>query len=193
MPADLLRRRPEIWRAEAAVLRAGADAGLARADLWPRLTLGGNLTASGTPVEASAFSPLGPVVVAGLGPNLTIPVFDWGQRRAVVDARDAGFRAATAAYRLAILEGVEEVEAALANAAAAARRTDLLERAVARAAGAVRLSDALYRSGLATLLERLDADTALLSAQLELVGAREDAFVSVVALHKALGGAGPGT
>ncbi len=188
VPADLLRARPEIRRAEAAVLRAGADAGLARAELWPRLTLGGSLTVSGTPLGASLFSPAGPQVAAGLGPSLTMPLFDWGQRRAVVDARDASFRAAVEGYRQSVLEGLEEVEVALVASTRAREREVLLERSTARAAEALRLADIVYRQGLSSLVERLEAEAAWLGARLELVTAREEAFAAAIALHKALGG-----
>jgi outer membrane protein TolC len=192
VPADLLRARPDIRRAELAVVGAAAELGVARADLWPRLTLGGGLTVTGTAVGASLLSPAGPILSAVGGPSLSIPLFDWGARRAAVEARGARLGEASLAYRQAVLEAAEEVEAALATLGAEGARAERLELAEASARRALRSAEALYRQGLVSALDLIQAEGDLLRAGVELAGAREGEALAVVALHKALvGGAEP--
>lgn len=93
-------------------------------------------------------------------------------------------------HRRRALEGVEEVEASLAASARGRKREALLERSAGWAAEALRLADVVYRQGLSSLIERLEAEAVWLGARLELVTAREKGFSAAVALHKALGRTG---
>lgn len=111
-PADLLRTRPEIRRAELNVLRAAGELGLARADLYPKLALGGSLTSS-TRMVGDVDHPNKAIV--SIGPVVDFPIFDWNARHDVADARDAALSAAVLAYRQSVLEGVAEAETALAQ------------------------------------------------------------------------------
>ncbi|EQD58799.1 transcriptional regulator, Fis family, partial [mine drainage metagenome] len=82
-PADLLRTRPDVQRAEAAVLHAAGELGIARANLYPRLGLGWTATSS----AQIAGSELGRMrTIPSLGPVINMPLFDWGLRRAQVSA-----------------------------------------------------------------------------------------------------------
>lgn len=110
LPADLVRVRPEIQRAERLIAQAGAELGIAVADLYPRMTLVGDITAKGdligTPLAERATN-------ASAGLSIHIPLLDWGARRAVVSAREASLTESIFAYRLAVLEGIEDTENAL--------------------------------------------------------------------------------
>ncbi|MBS0463901.1 MAG: TolC family protein, partial [Proteobacteria bacterium] len=112
VPADLVRTRPEIRQAELDVLRAAGELGIARADLWPKLGLGGTLI-SATRLNGDLDHPN--KAIPSLGPMIDIPLFDWGARHDVVKARDAQLQAAVLGYRHAVLEGVAEAESALAQ------------------------------------------------------------------------------
>lgn len=186
VPADLVRTRPEIARAEQVVAQAAAELGVSIADLYPRLSLSGEIVASGNLDGAPR---LGRAVNPSAGVSITLPLLDWGARRALVNAREAVLAEAILAYRQAVLEGVEETENAL-NAIHAERRraAGVATRAVAarRAAGNM---DVLYRRGLASLTERLDAAVALREVELDAAEVTEQEALAVVALHKALGGA----
>lgn len=184
MPADLIRTRPEIRSAERLVARRAADVGVATAELYPRLTLSGTLTISGNVLARPLPGQL--VTVAG-GPALTIPLLDWGQRRAIVDARDADLREAIAGYRSAVLQGVEEVEVSLASIRNQNVRIARLQSAVSATRRAFETADTLYKQGLTGLTERLTAETEWRQAELDLAEASEAAGVSVVRLYKALG------
>lgn len=188
-PADILRTRPEIAAAEYAVLQAAAEVGVARADLFPRLTLGGTLTLSGDSIGSTVGGSAG--VVGGVL-ALSIPLFDWGARRAVVTARDAQLAGAAAAYRLAVLEGVADVEIALAALAGERVRIQHLSTASASARQASENSRRLYAEGLIEVSDLLAAKAVARQAQLNLAEACLAEALGVVRLHKALGGAMPG-
>lgn len=188
-PADLIRTRPEIRSAERLVARRAADVGVATAELYPRLTLSGTLTIAGNVLARPLPGQL--VTVAG-GPALTIPLLDWGQRRAIVDARDADLREAVAGYKSAVLQGVEEVETSLAAIRSQNARIARLQSAVSATNRAFDSADTLYKQGLTGLTERLTAETEWRQAELELADAREAAGIAVVRLFKALG-APPGS
>jgi outer membrane protein, multidrug efflux system len=183
-PADLVRTRPEIRAAERNVARRAADVGVATAELYPRLTLSGTLTIAGNVLARPLPGQL--VTVAG-GPALTIPLLDWGQRRAIVDARDADLREAVAAYKGAVLFGVEEVEVSLASIRSQNARIARLQSAVSAASRAYETAATLYAQGLTGLTERLTAESEWRQAELDLAEAREAAGVAVVRLYKAIG------
>ncbi len=189
-PADLVRTRPEIRSAERTIARRAADVGVATAELYPRLTLSGTLTIAGNVLARPLPGQL--VTVAG-GPALTIPLLDWGQRRAIVDAREADLREAIAGYRGAVLQGVEEVEVSLASIRNQNARIARLHSAVSATFRAYQTADALYKQGLTGLTERLTAETEWRQAELELADAHEAAGVAVVRLYKALGAPAAGT
>src|SRR5690348_12938660 len=108
VPADLLRTRPEIRYAETQVLKAAGELGIAKADMYPHLALGSSLTFAAL---IKGHTRLGDVNNSfAIGPIISIPLFDWGQRRAVRDARDDQLQAALVAYRQAVLKGAAEVE-----------------------------------------------------------------------------------
>ncbi len=188
-PADLVRTRPEIRSVERLVARRAADVGVATAELYPRLTLSGTLTIAGNVLAQPLPGQL--VTVAG-GPALTIPLLDWGQRRAIVEAHEADLREALAGYRSAVLQGVEEVEISLASIRNQNALIVWLQAAVAATRRAFETADTLYRRGLTGLTERLTVETEWRQAELDLADASEQAGVAVVRLYKAFGAPSPG-
>lgn len=186
VPADLLRTRPEIARAQAQVLKAAGELGIAHADRFPRIGLGGAITWA-TRVRGVNFGDTNNI--SGIGPVIDIPLFDWGMRAAAEHARDDELKAALLAYRQAVLQGASEVETALAalhharvgvqNAGEAA---DALQRGA-------RLSATLRRLGQADDLDVADAKIAAAKAELDAEQAREREGIAFITLYKALGGA----
>lgn len=188
VPADLLRTRPEIRQAELDVLRAAGELGIARADLWPKLGLGGTLI-SATRLNGDLDHPN--KAIPSLGPMIDIPLFDWGARRDVVKARDAQLQAAVLGYRHAVLEGVAEAESALAQwqgerlrTIAAATVSELAQRARARVLR-------LQAIGQADDNDRAQADIALAQSQVQAALAQRDAAIAFIAVYKSLGGTLP--
>jgi NodT family efflux transporter outer membrane factor (OMF) lipoprotein len=186
-PAELLRTRPEIRRAEADVLKAAGAAGLARADRYPSIGLGGSLTYSARVIGHTRLSDTDDIVT--FGPLIDIPLFDWGMRHANADARDAELSAALLAYRQAVLEGVAEAENAMATLEYQRERVAALERALTGATQGAQASATLRRIGLADGLDDVSATAAFAQARIETMQARQDRNLAFIALYKALGGA----
>ncbi|HEY8682442.1 MAG TPA: TolC family protein, partial [Rhodanobacter sp.] len=113
-PADLVRTRPEIARAEADVLQAAGAQALAHADLFPRIGLGGSIDWS-TDINNNHRNSSTPNAIDSFGPEINIPLFDWGIRLAAKHAKDHELKASVLAYRQAVLQGIAEVETALGN------------------------------------------------------------------------------
>ena len=186
LPADLLRTRPEIQRAELTVLKAAANLGIAKADLYPRLSLGGLLIASAPFAGISLGTPHS---TQAIGPVIDIPLFDWGARRSVVSARDAELKATELAYRAAVLAGVGEVETALATLQLRRVQVDAASASVQALQHADALTQTLQKQQLADDLDRNAIRMKLLHARIELLQARQAQNLAYVALYKALGGA----
>lgn len=180
-PADLLRARPDVRAAEHRVLKAAAEVGIANADLYPKLRLGGTIGVGGP----SLGSPFG---LAG-GPSLQIPLFDYGRREATVHARRALLDEALAAYRQTVLIAYQEAAGALANWRAAREATKRLAAAIETERRATRRMDVLRREGLADAGKHTDVEAGLLLAQRRLVVAKETEALALVAAYKALGAA----
>lgn len=185
-PADLLRTRPEIAHAEAEVLKAAGDAGIARADLLPRLGIGGslvwstNLTTHRRTSDNALFS---------AGPLIDIPLFDWGAREAELRASKHDLKASVYAYRQTVLEGVAEVETSLGQLEQQRQRQAAEQRAHAALARAERASATRVRLHLAAPAEQIDSQLALAQASLALTEATAAHDLAFVSLYKALGGA----
>jgi NodT family efflux transporter outer membrane factor (OMF) lipoprotein len=187
LPAELLRMRPDVRGSEITILQRAAQADVAYSELFPRLTLGGTIEVRAnvlaTPIAGT------PVTIAG-GPGISIPLFDWGQRRALLDAREAELKESIAFYRRVVLEAVGEVEIALSQVRQQARRVERLRIAGTAARRAFETAQRLYRAGEINLTERLQAEADLRQAELDLAAASESQSLAMVALYRALG-AGP--
>jgi NodT family efflux transporter outer membrane factor (OMF) lipoprotein len=187
LPADLLRTRPEIRYAQAQVLKAAGELGIAKAALYPRLALASSLSFSAL---VTGHTKLGGVNdTFAIGPIIDIPLFDRGQRRAVRDARADQLQAALLTYRQAVLQGAAEVETSLANLHASKQRLRAADAAVAATQQGVRLSETLQGLGQADAIEIDHASAASIDAEVTLNQARLAHALAYVALYKALGGA----
>jgi NodT family efflux transporter outer membrane factor (OMF) lipoprotein len=184
-PADLLRTRPEIRKAELDVLRAAGELGIAKADLWPKLALGGFLTSS-TRMVGDIDRPN--KAIPGIGPVIQIPIFDWGMRRDVVDARDAALSAAVLAYKQAVLEGIAEAESALAQWQRARAQISAAGTALLAAERSAERTRKLQGIGLADKSDAASAQIGSAQAQLVYAVAQRDAAIAYIAVYKSFGG-----
>jgi multidrug efflux system outer membrane protein len=182
LPAQVLRRRPDIAQAEQQVAAADHSLDAARAAFMPSV----QLTGTDGYVVSDLLSD--PVHLFSIGGSALAPIFEGGRLRAQADAAAARRDQAAFAYRKTALTAFREVEDALA----AARRTDeqvaALERQRQAAANALALASNRYRAGYSPYLEQLDAQRVLLAVDLALVQARGDRLTASVALYQALGG-----
>jgi multidrug efflux system outer membrane protein len=185
MPSALLERRPDVQRAEALLVSANAQIGVARAAMFPSLTLTG---AGG--LESAALSTLlkGPAHFWSLGFGLTAPIFDGGRNAAGVDQAGARQREAVGAYQGAVATAFKEVADALANQRAAAESQADVERRAASADTAERLAKARFDAGYSGYLELLDAQRTATATRLDGVRNRQAQLNASVDLFKALGG-----
>jgi outer membrane protein, multidrug efflux system len=187
-PPDLLRTRPEIATAEADVLRAAGEAGIARTDVYPHIGLGSSLDWSLTLLTHHNVFRSGEGIFSA-GPVVDMPLFDWGMRVAQAHAKSHELQAAVYNYRQAVLQGVAETETAMSDL----QQLHLREVAATQAAQALGHSAAAvgkrHSLGLSSPLDVQDALIAQQNAQLALIATRGERDLAYVSLYKALGGA----
>jgi NodT family efflux transporter outer membrane factor (OMF) lipoprotein len=177
-PAALLYRRADIRRAEADLIAANADIGVARSALFPSLSL--DLDA------AVATDPL--TTTIAIGSSLLAPIFQGGRLRAGVKLSEARKAELVEAYRKTVLVALQEVEDALAAVKAAQQRVADLSIALNEARSAYRLSRVQYEAGAIDFQTLLDAQRTLFVAEEALAIARFDRLAAAVQLVRALGG-----
>ena len=181
-PADMIRRRPDLRAAEARLMAATADIGVEQADLYPALRLPGAVTAdlSDGPGEGLA---------ASLSAVLDVPLFDFGRRQGEVTAAEARAAEAALAYELAVLTALEDVETGLVAIESVQARLADLEIAVRESERAFDQLNALYREGLASFIDVLDAQRTLIASRESLVDSQADLAAAVIDLNVALASA----
>jgi outer membrane protein, multidrug efflux system len=185
LPSEVLRRRPDIRRAERELAAVTARIGVATADLFPRFSLTGTLGVAATDV-ASVFT--GGSRFSSIGPQVVWPIFAGGRIRANIRVEEARQEAALARYEQTILGALEETENALVAYGNEQVRRARLAEAVGESRLALQLSRELYLRGLADFLTVLDNERSLYAAEDQLVQSDRTRAVSLIALYKALGG-----
>jgi NodT family efflux transporter outer membrane factor (OMF) lipoprotein len=187
-PAELLRTRPEIRHAEQNVLHAAGELGIARADLYPKLGIGGSLI-SATSVTGDVDRPNKAVPL--IGPMVTIPIVDWGARREVVTAREAALSAAVLAYREAVLECVAEAQTALAQFDEKSALVDNAQTGMMLSERSAQSAQTLQLIGLGDGFDSSNANIVLDQSRLQQTATLRERALSYIALYKAFGGAIP--
>lgn len=185
LPSELLRRRPDIRRAERDVAGATARIGVATADLYPRFSLTGSFgfAADKVPSLPDASSRFW-----SIGPAVRWPLLDWSRIRSNIKVQDARTEQALVRYERAVLGSFEEVENALvAYSREQARRRSLTE-SVASNRRAFDLANQLYKSGISDFQRVLDSQRSLFAAEDALSDSERTVTSNLVALYKALGG-----
>lgn len=185
LPSDLLRRRPDVRRAERQLAAATARVGAATADLFPRFSLTGSLgLASGT------FHNIGRLDSAyySVGPSVSWPIIDFGRIRANIQVQTERQGQAADQYTAAVLVSLEDVENALVAYTQEQARYKELKAAVDANERAVSLATQLYQKGLTDFLTVLDAQRNLFASQDQLVQSEQLVSSDVISLYKSLGG-----
>jgi multidrug efflux system outer membrane protein len=185
LPAQLLERRPDIAAAERRVAAANAQIGVAKAALFPAISLigdfGGESKSLSTLVQSSG-------KIWSIGFALSLPIFTAGRLSAEVDATTARQKQALATYQKSIQTAFREVADALVNVEQSAATTTDLQTSVDAASNALRLATRRYEVGYAAYLNVLDAQRSLNFSQLALIRNRQAQLSASVDLMKALGG-----
>ena len=185
LPSDLLRRRPDVRRAERELAASTAAIGVETAELFPKFSLIG--TAGFQSLSLSDwFAPGGRYWSAG--PTVRWRFLDFGRIRAQVKAATARQEQALAFYEKTVLVSFEDVENALVAYANEQVRYQALTAAVAANRRALELANSLYTNGLGQFLNVLDAERSLYQAEDQLADSERSVSQNLVALYKALGG-----
>jgi multidrug efflux system outer membrane protein len=185
LPSGLLDRRPDVRSAEQAMIAANAQIGVARAALFPAISLTAALGAQSAELSQLLSSGAG---VWSLGVGLAAPIFDAGRREARVEQADARREQALAGYQRSIESAFREVSDALVNVGESAATEDELRVRLEAARSALELSTIRYQSGYSPYLEVLDAQRTANDAELAFVRNRQARLAFSVDLMKALGG-----
>lgn len=185
IPATLARRRPDIRQAEATLHAQTANIGVSVAQLFPSLSLTGQLGVRNTDVSyldnwSSHFY--------SVGPSLSIPIFQGGQLVSSVKLARAQQASAALDYRQTVLTALQDVENALVSYRADQARVTALDETTGSLQRAFDLASDSYRQGISTFIEVLDAQRQLAQAQEQATQARMQSALDLVALYKALGG-----
>ncbi|MGI4950264.1 MAG: efflux transporter outer membrane subunit [Janthinobacterium lividum] len=185
MPSELARRRPDIRQAEAQLHAATADIGQAEADFYPKITLSGSFA-----LQATQFKDLGSWSsrTYGVGPSLTIPIFEGGRLRRTLDLRKAQQQEAAINYQRVVLGAFHDVDNALIAYRAEQQRRDRLVAQVDQARRALGLATSRFRQGISDFLEVLNAQRGVLTAEQQQADSTTVVATNLVQLYKALGG-----
>jgi NodT family efflux transporter outer membrane factor (OMF) lipoprotein len=185
VPADVVRQRPDIRRAERELAAQTARVGIATADLYPKFTLSGSIGLESLALDNLFLSGSR---TYGIGPGFTWPVFNAGRIRQNIELQNALQEQALIQYEAAVLAALEEVENALiAYADEQVRRQSLTEASQA-AQRAADLAEIQYSSGLIDFQVVLLAQRSLLSLEDQLSVSEGEVTSNLIRLYKALGG-----
>lgn len=185
LPADLLKRRPDVIAAERRIQAASAKIGVAKASYFPNIALTGRF---GT--KSTDFSDL--LLSDGktwkLGGNLTMPLFDWGKISRNVDNAESQYQVALMRYQAQVLEALREVATTLASYHEAFEIYDLQTSLVAATKENLRIARLRYQNGVVSYLDVLDAQRSHASAEVALSSSISAKQIAMVNLYHSLGG-----
>jgi NodT family efflux transporter outer membrane factor (OMF) lipoprotein len=185
VPAELLRRRPDVRRAERTLAAQSARIGIAKADLLPQFSLTGTIEVTAEHADDlfthNAFEAFG-------GPGFRWAILNYGRLTNNVRVEDARYQALVGDYESTVLAAQAEVESAIAEFLGAQKQVDFLSRSVEAARRAVQVADTQYREGAVDYTRVLNTQQFLVQGQDRLVDTKGTVALSLTALYKALGG-----
>jgi len=185
IPADLIRRRPDIRAAERELAAQSARVGVAEADLYPRFTFNGTLQFAATDTS-SLFGSMSRL--SNIGPAFQWNIFNAGSVRSNINVQNERQKQALIKYEQTILQALEEVENAMVAYARELDRQESLKQAVTATRKSANLAESLYKDGLKDFIYVLDAQRALFAAEDQLAVSSAEVAANLVRLYKALGG-----
>jgi len=183
IPANVLRQRPDVRSAERNLAAATARIGVAKAQLFPALNIGGSLDTS-----ASSVKGLFDTITGGLFAGISQTIFSAGRLSAQVRSNRAAADGAFAAYKSSVLTALEDIENAVTALHSAEQREKQYAITYDAANNSAILARSQYRTGLTDFTTLNTQETALISARNGLVQARSDKATALIALYVALGG-----
>ncbi|MGB9991421.1 efflux transporter outer membrane subunit [Pseudoduganella rhizocola] len=182
LPGELLRRRPDVQAAEHRLHAATASIGVAKADLYPRITLG--VSAGLESLSGGGLDDWGSRQWS-IGPGLSLPLFDNGRRRAAVQLRELQQQEAAVSFQKTVLGAWHEMDDALSAYAAERQRQQQWQQRERSATSALALAQVRQQRGLSDAQPLLDARRAALQAQRERVRSEAALALRLLAICKA--------
>ncbi|RCK47902.1 efflux transporter outer membrane subunit [Thalassospira profundimaris] len=184
IPADLLRRRPDVRAAELALISATSQIGVETATLYPELTLRGSLALGAT---GYGTGPIVRTAMAAIGALLDATLYDGGERRANITVAEEEAEQAFLTYRQTLLAAIEEVESAIYGYVGAMQQRDSLIASVQYHRDAFEQSRVRYVQGLSDFLDVLDSQRSLTGSLQSLADAETDLELETINLYSAAG------
>ena len=181
LPSDLVRQRPDIRAAEALLHQAGANVGVATANLYPQIVLSGNGGAIGTSFVSGGD-------LWNVASSLTQPIYNGGALRAEKRQAEAAYQEANSAYRQTVLDAFQQVADTLTSIDHDAQTLKARSDAAAEADASYRIALGRYQAGGISELTLLAAERRQLQAALDRTGAIAARFTDSATLFQALGG-----
>lgn len=185
LPAEVIRQRPDVYRAQQDLIAAAEGVNVSRAALWPSLSLSGNVmrnrfSGGGTDITLNSWS-VGPF-------TLSLPLLGREGLRAQASAAEARYEAAARAYAATLRQAVAEVEHSLVALSSLAERVEATDTSVQGYDRSLRATEARYRVGLASLNELEEARRLKLAADSAAVALLQERIQAWISLYVALGG-----
>ena len=185
LPADLLRRRPDVAEAEQNLIAANANVGVANANFYPVFTITG--AAGFESVDLQHLFDWQSHIWQ-FGPDVSIPLFEGGKLRGQLEQAKEQYNETVANYRQAVLAAFQDVEDSLSNLHHYAIEAQAVDVAVNSSSEYLRLSNIQYNNGIINYLTVIDAERTLLTNQLTAAQVLNNQLISSVLLMKAMGG-----
>ncbi len=183
MPAELMRRRPDIRSAEFAALEQSARVGVATADLYPRISLNGTVglltTGGGLDLNSGFYA---------LGLRFWLPIFDYDRTKNTIRVEDARLQQLLVNYEAVVLRAQQEAEDGVVGFVRSHQIAAFAQNATASAQRSSDLAFIQYREGAVDFQRVIDAMRALLQEETTLAQAQSDIATNLISLYKALGG-----
>jgi multidrug efflux system outer membrane protein len=183
LPAEVLRRRPDVKAAEMQLAAQSALIGVSEAALYPSIALVGTVGLSDTSLSSSSSA-----IDWAAGPSFVWNIFDYGRLKNQVLVEDARFQQLYEVYHDTVLRAAREMDDAAVAFATSRAQVDILDQAVQAARRSLEIATIQYREGMVDFERVLDSQRSLFSQQERLVAVRGDVAQSLIALYKAMGG-----
>lgn len=189
VPAQLLRRRPDVRSIENSAIAQCAQVGVAKADLYPRFTLSGTIgtqASGGTALSGGLFDP-GSLFYA-FGPRLLWPLFNYGRISNNVRMQDARLQQLLVDYRNSVLKAAQEVEDGMTGYLKSQEASVFATNAARSAQRSADIALVQYKEGAVDFQRVLDAQRSLLQEENSMARTQSAIATSLISLYKALGG-----
>jgi NodT family efflux transporter outer membrane factor (OMF) lipoprotein len=190
IPADLLRRRPDVRRAELQAATQSAQIGVTKADLFPTLTLVGNVGTLASDISPNTLADVFTrgTLTYGVGPAVQWNILNYGQITNNVRVQDAKLQGLLIDYQDSVLKAQQEVEDGIATFIHSRVQAEALRRSVTAAEGALEIAMLQYRQGIADFTTVLTAEQNLYQAENNLALATGSIALGLISTYRALGG-----